>query len=376
MNVLRWISRGLLLVIASITIAMWIGVVTLNMTLLNRQAVLSWLEASGAYSHLADSVVSLQAPEGEESTVNTDALKQAISNTLTPSFVRQSSEKVVNAVFDWVEGQTPSIKFSISLADKREVLQQQLATALEPELAKLPACSNNSNGLLNRQDPQCLPKGSNPKTAASSAAQQTVDSSDFLTQPITAASLGGLDTSSMAWLPAIVQNFGWLAFVLPAVAALCITGYVLLSSVRLRGLRTAAGHIFFGTTFATLAGAAMWFFGGTIHFADALGDSTNIALLTDVIEPIMHQAIPAIGMWLTFVAGGTWLVAGATWITLLILHKGKEQDLPEPEPAPRHEPKTHVEEEAPKEPVEPAPYKDEQPKPPAQKPPTPSVGHM
>lgn len=324
MNILKWLGRGLLLLLASLSITLWISVTTLQMTLLNREAVFSWLNNSGAYASVGDSIISLQQPEsGQAASLDVVALQTAISKTLSAEFTQHVTETVLGAAYDWLQGKTNQIDFSVPLSDKREELKQHLATELEPKLRGLPACSSNLS-MVSFQDLQCLSPGSTPKSSAEAFAKQAVDGSDFLSKPLTPDMLG-INTESLTWLPPLIQLLPIAIIGLPVLALTCIAGYILLSASRLSGARTIFGRLFFGAILSTLGGAVMWYFGSRIQLADALGSSGQVALVQGVVQPIIHQVLPAFGSWVTILAGSVALITGGAWGAIIVVQRRKKK---------------------------------------------------
>jgi len=336
MNIMRWVGRGLLLTVTTVSIALWITVMTLQSTLLNRSAVLGWLDNSGAYNHVLSSVINLQNVGQDSGTFDQETLQKAIGKTLPPSYIKQVSETGINAVFDWLEGKSDTIAFSIPVADKRTELQQQLQNVIAPQLKNLPVCKSNLSGLASKEI-DCLPAGSSPEQAATTAAKQAVGGSEFLTKPINQEVINSTGLQTISWLPMLDQSLGLLSWLLPLVALLCGVGYIFIGSSHLRNLRSLAGHLLFSSGITTAAGLALWYFGSNIQLDQASSEASQSALLSDVIQPIIHQVVPAIGISLMLFAGSMAFVAGATWVTLLILGKrmGQNTSLSQPVALPK-----------------------------------------
>ncbi len=322
MNVIRWLGRGLLLTIITASISLWVATMTLQNTLLNREVVKGWLANSGAYDHVLDSVLNLQNIGQDSQGLDQAALKKALADTLTPSFIKTVTEKGLDGTYDWLEGKADKISFSIPVGDKRDQLQKELQAAIEPQLKNLPACTGGFTG-LSSQEIKCLPPGSDVHEAAASAAKQAVEGSDFLTKPITEESLDQSGLQNIAWLPILVQDLGPMSIGLPIIAAICGLVYVFIGDKKLRSLRTLSGHVLFGSALGTVAGGLIWYFGGKVQLESSEA-SGPVDILQYVVQPIIYQAAPSIGFWLTVFAGSIALVSGITWLILLILGKRAE----------------------------------------------------
>lgn len=377
---MRWLGRGLLLAITTVSVGLWITVMTLQSTLLNREVVLGWLDKSGAYNHVLDSIINLQNVGQGAQSLDQQALQKAVGETLTPSYIKQVSETAINSVFDWLEGKTDEISFNITVADKRAELQQQLQEVLVPQLKGLPVCKSGFSG-LSSSDNECLPQGANAEQVANNAAKQAIEGSDFLTEPITEESISQTGLQNMTWLPATVQSMGMLSLLLPAVALLSGLGYILLNQSRLAGCRALAGHLFFGTAITALMGMALWYFGGNVQIDQSSVGEDQVPLVRDVIQPIIYQVAPSIGSWLALLAGSIAAVCSVTWLALFFVGRkhgsqvaqGEPKSLPKPEPPKEPEHKQPEPAPTPAAPTQPVPV---QAAPPAPKPPVRTIGRM
>lgn len=294
---------------------------TLQATLLNRNTVLQWLENSNVYSRTIDSVVSLNLDQSADSVLSQDVLKNAVSDTLDPVFVEDVSETAINAAFDWLEGKSETIEFSIPLIEKRDELQQNLINALVPEFKDLPTCNMATSG-LNMQHPGCVPPNVSAEDAAAVAAKQAVDSTDFLTQPITDDVLGEDYLNVINWLPTLVQNMGVISVLLIVLGLAAGTGFILLSENRLVGGRKLTGTVLFGSSLSAMAGGTLWFIGTNLNLGSTPGEDAIVtALIQNVLQPIISQVLPSIGTWLAVFAGGVALVSAIAWITLIVVSR-------------------------------------------------------
>lgn len=318
MSTARGIFRGLLIFIALICTAAWVSLFTLQQTVLNRTVVFGWLNNSGFYSHFVDTVVQLQAsPQtgGGDGELNVTALQQAVNQTLTPDFIKQSAETILGNLYDWAEGKREDFGFIIPLDQKKADLQAQLAKALEPQLASLPKCTSK---LTVSDTPDCVPAGVSPSAMAADLAARAMSSTDFLSKPLTANDLGQNFTQPLMPARLLATNLPWMVLVLPALAVLCVVGYVLLDANKFNGLGMAGRRLLFATMIGLLTGAAMWMFGKQIAFGDTLGDARIVGTLVD---PIIQQVVPDVGKWLTIATGSVVALGGLLWIVSFVLKK-------------------------------------------------------
>lgn len=321
MSFLSDLGRVLLTIILTLSVTTWVWLATAQATVLNRSTVLGWIENSGAYQNFADILRNQTTGDNQEQSFLTqDALQQALSNTLTPGFIRQNTQKVINATYDWLEGKTESIDFSLSLSEKREEFQNQLAIVLEAQAQNLPACGSHISDNL------CLPKGQTAATFAQDFAKRAVENSDFLTQPITPNSIGQTQKlPSLSPVLILTKNLQWLVLGLPVLIVLCAAAYILLTPRKLIGARLLARRIFFTVIASALIGGALWFLGSTLTLGPIMADDV---ITTKLLDPLLQQIVPSIGMWLCIFAGSVAVVSLGVWIATHIFIKKQETSLP------------------------------------------------
>jgi hypothetical protein len=317
MKILSILGRGVLLSLASLTIGVWILTMAFQLSLFNRSAVLGWLDHSGAYDHAVDAIVKLQDSGTEQQSLETSALSQAIDNTLTPAFVKQSTETAVNSIFDWLEGKSDTLAFSIPLSEKRDELQRQLTETLAPQFKNLPTCQSNFSG-ISLEDAECLPSSNTADQAASTAAQQYVESSDFLSKPLTEDALGQGVFAATSRLPEAFQSLSTLSWTLPIATIVFGAAYIVLSEQKLRGGRKLAGNILLSAGITTALGLVLWLGSGSSAF-NKVADGQEAALINDIVRPILAQVFTGVGFWLTIFAGSVSLLCIAAWILLFAM---------------------------------------------------------
>src|SRR4051794_37340792 len=109
MNLVRALLASLFSLACTLAVSGFVLLLTMQTTVLNRQEVKTWVQHSGAYSHVIDtSVTSDPAIQQQLSTVS-NAVSQhdlvaALSKTFPPSYIQQQSEKVIDSTYNWLDG--------------------------------------------------------------------------------------------------------------------------------------------------------------------------------------------------------------------------------------------------------------------------------
>lgn len=332
MNFLRALTASLLSFICSLAVIAFVILTTLQTTILDRNEAKTWIQNSGVYQTAlttaidSDPVVQQQI---ENTPIPPETLKTALNKTLPTSYVQSSGEKVIENTYDWLDGQTATISFEIDATSKRDYFVANLTELLEPQIAALPRCGSIAE--FNASNPTCVPPGYTAKQLASSLATDAANTTSIFRQPLTSDNLteaqqdSQMDlgaTTKAQKLPGIVSAIRTWIWLLPAIAILSGGLMVLLSRHKLVAAKHLAGKLTVSLVLAVILGIAGAMLGPSLQISDYIG---NNSVLKDIFEPILHQALPAIGVRLAWISGISALVTGGLWITLRIIKKHSER---------------------------------------------------
>lgn len=341
MNLLRALLASLMSLVCTLTVSAYVTLQTLETTVLDKQEVKTWLHDSNIYDTLfptlvnTDQTIEQQTDDASSTLVTKDTLQTALNQTFNAGYVQTQTEKVVDSAYNWLKGDSESISFSVNTTEKKQTFIDNLAALIQPKLATLPACASYSE--FDSSDPTCLPPGVTAAQAAKLLATDAANSTPFFTQPITdetveqankesgtSAAQSPLTSSSSTNannLPQTIQSIeAWGAW-LPLAALLSGGLCIVLSRDRFKASKHLAGRLSVGLALTALAGLLVAYFGKSFSLE---GIATG-AVATNVIEPVIHQAAPAIGNRLAIVSGSLALVTFAIWLTLTIIKKRRQK---------------------------------------------------
>jgi hypothetical protein len=327
----RAILASLLSLVCTLTISAFVTLQTLQATVLDRQQVKTWLVNGGVYPNLLNTVLANNAQLQQLATSATapDTVKTALNQTFTPAYVQQATEKSIDGAYDWLEGKQSTISFSVNTTTQKAAFTENLAALLEPQLAAFPRCTSTAQ--FNSQNPTCLPPGMTAQQAATALATDAGNSSLF-TQPLTdqniSQTLGSTNqasapltaASATGQLPQLVKNLQLWLILLPIIAIASGGLMVWLSQHRLKAAKHLAGRLAFGMALTCVLGLIVATIGKTFQLSNYVS-GTNNAVITGVIEPVIHQAAPAIGNRLALVSGILGVITGILWVALLVFKK-------------------------------------------------------
>lgn len=309
---MRAFFRGIILFLLLIAMAVWVIAATLQMTLLNRDIVKGWIQQSGAYENVVDTLEIRQIDA--TGLVKSDMLRGAIDATFPPASIQGHTEVVIDAVYDWVDGKAPAITYTIPLQEHRDDFVKNLAVLIEEKVQDLPPCS----GALSVNE-ECVPRAYTVESYAQSIAQQTANDSDLFEEPISSNDVQLNDT--VATLPTLANASQLASWVLPIFIVIAGVGYVLLSRTWQQGLMNLGKRFVFSSAFLVVVGALAWVFGGSLDLATRLFGGSDETIVATVVEPIVQGAISSVGMWLTLTAGSMLLAGVILWVVGYMLYR-------------------------------------------------------
>jgi hypothetical protein len=338
MNFWRAILASLLSLVCTLAVSTYVSLQTLDTTVLNRDEVKGWLDKSGVYSNLLNTVLSTNATAQQEltatsgSAVTADDVKSALDQTMNASYIKQSSEKALDSAYDWLNGKTSSISFEINTTVKKDAFIANLSSILQPQLAQLPTCTSTAQFQTN--NPPCLPPNTTPKQAADELATDAANQASVFRQPVTDSTIANAsnntsnssltDNKGAHNIQSVVSNIKlWLLW-LPIIAVLSGGLMVLLSQHRLKAAKHLAGKLTWGLAITCAIGLLVARIGKTFTASSYVSGANN-TIMNNIVEPVIHQAAPAIGNRLALVSGILGLVTLALWITFRTLWKNQER---------------------------------------------------
>lgn len=336
MGFLRGTGRFILYSAVGIMVTLWIVAAVTQATLLNRQVVKRWFATSGVYQNLVASAINLQPMQGF---VNQNDIKGALQSTYTPDYIQKQTETAIDATYDWIDGKTPNINFSLPVQDKRNDFIANLQKGLLPRIQALPTCTSASQ--VSSATPTCLPPGSTAQDIAKQYSQLS-DSSDFLNKPISPESMaqsGQAPSNNLSYIPKLASATRMSVYILPILIIICGAGYALLTSDKLLGVIIIGRRIFFQGLILTIAGGGIWYLGTHIDITGtADGDTAQLALVKGLINPVLQHVVPDIGITLatfssliTILGAGAWI--GGHLAKQRIIRNPKITPTPPPTPA-------------------------------------------
>lgn len=335
MNFLRAILASLMSLLCTIAVSAYVTYQTLETTILNKQEIKTWVQDSKTYDTLFPTLVSTDQTINDQTSgasspfINKETIQTALNKTFTASYVQSESEKIIDSTYNWLHGASDNITFSVNTTSKKDDFIKNLAGLIQPKLAQMPQCASYNQ--FDATNPTCLPPGTNADQAAIALATDVANSSPFFKEPITEKSVQEANdqsattnsespvTSASATnsqsVPRTIQTIKAWSVWLPLIAIVSGGLCIVLSRNHFKATKHLAGRLTVGLALTAAVGLIIASLGKTFE------TNATSAITTNIVEPIIHQAAPAVGNRLALVSGGLALITFALWLTLTIVKK-------------------------------------------------------
>ncbi|HJQ09210.1 MAG TPA: hypothetical protein VJ836_07045 [Candidatus Saccharimonadales bacterium] len=179
---------------------------------------------------------------GEEIPLSNPEVQRILNQALPPSYIQSQTEQIVDAAYAWLQGVTPTLSFTINVAEAKARLADGLGSYAQQHLASLPVCTAATmpQGEVDIFNATCVPPGFDISAAAAQARQQILDGEFIKDTTITAADIKNnegktLDQQLQA-APRAYDNVRGGIYILGIVAVLLSVAVIFLCSHWRRGL--------------------------------------------------------------------------------------------------------------------------------------------
>lgn len=328
MRIVRPLLIGMTLVLSITSIALLVYFATLQMTVLNRTAVKSWMDKGGVYQNnlfptlIHSGTTSTQPQADNRYGIPNDALKLALERTFTKTYVRSQAETTVDQFYNWLEGKSPDFTFTIPINKKRDTFIAEFSRAATPHIAKLPICSSTLSSTTS-----CRPANIAPELYAQTIITNSLNQSTFFQKPIALPSVNSSNSPALAPLKTTRTILPYslaitIGLIILAIGAAAVHIWLIPANQRLRGLAHLGKRIFFSQVFTFIASLALiWGFASGFLALPTLTDAPSI--VTDTVNDTLRLAIFDVAGTLALLSGILCVLGIASWIGILTYRRKK-----------------------------------------------------
>jgi hypothetical protein len=282
----------LFLATASLRTLLFVGVPLLGLLIYFGSA--DYLESTLKGAHAYDSFVPAvteslaSASKGDQAIPFTDpGVRQIISNGLPPQVLEDSTDKVIDSVYGWLEGKSPQPEFTIDLTKNRAFISENIALYAFNRMTKQPVCFENPQQ-INPFTATCLPVNFDlnaEKASFAAAIEQVFPKTVFTAADLPKFSGGKTLAQAIPDAPAYYRWFRWSPLILGVLLVGCCFAVVKLCRTKRLGFRLL-GSVTLSTGVALMITPILYLLAyprisGALHLQSA--DTGLNALSTTVI---------------------------------------------------------------------------------------------
>ncbi|HEY5668317.1 MAG TPA: hypothetical protein VIR03_04105 [Candidatus Saccharimonadales bacterium] len=308
MNILRRLTIVIARALLPVTLLAFGALFSINQTLGSPGKLQSTLKKSGIYDTIAANIVQQATSQtgAKLDTSGQQALQKAVNSAVSPSYLEQQTNTVVQGIYNWMQGKTPNLSFSIDISSVKSQLVNGLADQASQRAATLPACTPQELRDMNTTniDPftvSCLPPGVTPAQIAATARQQAETSDAFKNSTVTPSTLAQDGKSLQDQLKPLATSYKVVKYgaqVAVLLAVLLTVAVIVLSRPWQRGVKRASfTYLSIGAVSAGLALLTGWLL-KTV--SNKLAEQQNAELQSKIITAITNITADLRNWWVDY----------------------------------------------------------------------------
>lgn len=314
-------------------------ITVLLLTILNAGFIKQTLVKTNAYNNIIPASLELATAtsekQGEEpiNPVVVSQLKPIATATVTPEFLKSSTESVIDGLFSWLDGRTTAPVILIKTDTIKQNLQRELVAYTKNRVATLEVCQKGTN--YTNFDPlttPCRPPYSVNEADIQSYVANLVSQIPLFSKPeISLESLGATDVFSadkpIQAAPKVYSVIQKLPYALLLLAVLSATVLVLIGAYKKGAVRAVAHTITWAGIMLVILSAITLIFNNRFS-GNLLGSSTQEQALfvKTIVTPITNMFIKTAADYSLYI-GIAYCLIGA--ILYVIAHRMRFNKLAE-----------------------------------------------
>lgn len=317
----------------------------LGQTIRDKETVKSWLEESGFYDEILDTVLNQIKSEGEAKLsgsvdLNNPEIRNIVNGVLNPDILKGLTERIVDGTYLWLEGETATPEYSVDLKNSKTQLSEALGLYASKRVIGLPNCTALQLGTMTAgidfMAINCRPPKVTEEQVRQTVQTEVANNLGFIPDNyVSTDNLTKDENSNNIWpvqAQSVYQKSVWLPYVFGLLIVISMAGTIFLSSTVKKGLYRAGG--------ASIAGAlilgitSILFSRGPSSMASLLDrlnpNQANIDLMTNLLN-VAGQDIGRILWWYIggYIILGIILVLASKFLLALQPVTNKSEQTPE-----------------------------------------------
>ncbi len=312
MNILRRFGLGLTAMLFSLVVFSFAVGVSAYMVFDTPKPLKKALSHSGVYAAASDTF--LHQKQDGNLPADDPLVQAAVKQTLTPVFIQENAEKIIDSTYAWMHGTTKTPEFAIDLQPIKASITESVVSSLAEKLNGLPPCStsipvpNNPEAIFNLT---CRPKNI-PTAALVDQVRGTIQDKALTSETTLSANTlkddnGKTLTQKLHRAPDFYHYFVLSLFALPVVILLLGLLLVFGSSTRRAGIKRVS-YTFLTTGLYSIGTALVVLWLGRRLAASASRQTNGVEALQTGIVRAADSLAADLRMW--------WLGIGVAYLAL------------------------------------------------------------
>lgn len=319
MNHLRSFSKGVAVSLLLIVLLATPLFMALQATVNSPETVKASLSKSNIYDTVTKTDLLLGDSHLSSAALADQGVEAALSSAIMPSYVQASSEKLIDASYAYIWGNTASLDLSVDIGDAKTRFADSIASYVRQKFESLPRCQElkiPSTSIESLLEATCAPVGVSSRQASDYARQEILGTALFSNDRLEIAGLVGARESVLQsyadTIRAMYPYFISLVYILPIASVVLALGVIFLSSTRRRGVKIIANVLM---TAGIINGLVAFVVMGLAGFILGDGSQAEVAAAGS-LEVAASDILTSLRMWWLGLAGLFIAVSSIAYVVL------------------------------------------------------------
>lgn len=300
MNNLRRIGAGIAVFLLLLSLLAVPLLVSLQGVVNSSATVKASLDKSGMYNASTGADLLLENDNISPAVISDQGIASALNNVITPSYIKGSSEKLLDNMYSYIHGDAPSPQLSIDVSDVKARFADNVAVYVKQKFNSLPTCKElmiPSTSLESLLQTPCVPIGVSSQQASEHARNEIMHITLFSNDRLDASTLVGIREASLNSALRDVRSayplFFTLVWALPILGVILAVAVLFLSDARRQGAKKVAKLLMSAGLINVVVGFIMLWLAEIVLGDSIQGGST----LFDSFEIMIQDLLSSLRIW-------------------------------------------------------------------------------
>lgn len=319
MSGIRSFSKGLAVFMLFLILLALPVIVSIQMTLNAPDAIKHTIAKSGIYDTVSASDILLENSDLSSAATSDEIIASALNAAITPAYVKSSSEKLIDEIYNYIHGDVPAPELSIDVSDVKAQFADNVAQQVKQKFESLPVCTElkiPSTSIESLLGASCAPVGVSSQQASDYARTEIMNTSLFSNDRLDLAGLTGVGESSIVKpltdLRGVYPYFTALLYGLPILGFILTISILFLSATKRRGVKSIANTLLSAGIINGIVALVVTWLIGVFVVGSAPGGSVAVGGFERIVPELL-------GNFASWWLGGAAVLLGSSIVLYIIL---------------------------------------------------------